>query len=362
MTRPHRRHRRRTPPGSPPGTLIADPSAQAPTMRLMRYAPGRLDERVVADIVELGQSVAGDGVAWLDVDGLADVDLVRSVGGLFKVHNLALEDVVNVHQRPKVEVYDDHLFIVTRMPVSPASAETEQVAIFLGANYVLTFQERPGDCFDPVRERIRKGARIRELGADYLAYALIDASIDAYFPVLERHGEVVDELEAEVTSQPDDGMTRRIQGVKRDLLTLRRAIWPQREMVNALIRDESRFVTAQTRLYLRDCYDHVVQLVDILETYREIASGLIDIYLSSVSARMNEIMKLLTIIATIFIPLGFVAGLYGMNFDPSVSPWNMPELGWYWGYPFALGLMTAIGVGLLAFFYRRGWLGRRRRR
>jgi magnesium transporter len=306
-------------------------------------------------------------VTWVDVQGLGDVETVRALGDRFDLHGLALEDVINVHQRPKVELYENHVFIVTRMVGGPATdgggADTEQVAMFLGADFLLTFQERSGDCFEPVRERLRHaGGRIRAARADYLAYTLIDAVIDGYFPVLEGYGERVERLEDAVTARPDAALVAQIHALKRDLLTLRRAIWPQREMVNALIRDESSLVAEPTRLYLRDCYDHAIQLMDMIETYREIASGLVDLHLSSFSARLNEVMKVLTIIATIFIPLSFITGLYGMNFDPSASRWNMPELGWRYGYPFALGLMGVVAIGLLVYFRRKGWIGGRDRR
>ncbi len=276
---------------------------------------------------------------------------------MFNLHGLALEDVVNVHQRPKVEEYADHAFIVTRMIQAGLPPTTEQVSMFLGEGFLLTFQERPGDCFDPVRARLRSSrGQIRDRQADYLAYALLDAVIDGYFPVLETLGERLEVLEDAVTAEPPEAEATQIHEIKRELLLLRRAVWPQREMVNALTRETSPYVTDQTRLYLRDCYDHTIQLMDIVETYREIATGLVDIYLSSVSTRLNEIMKVLTIIATIFIPLGFVAGLYGMNFDASASPWNMPELRWYWGYPVALGVMAAAALGMLYYFYRKGWI------
>jgi magnesium transporter len=241
----------------------------------------------------------------------------------------------------------------------------------LGENFVLTFQEGGGDCFDPVRKRLRrKRGRIRDVGADYLAYALLDAVIDGFYPVLEDCGERLGVLEDEIIGAPSGAAVTDVHDLKHDLLTLRRAIWPQREMINTLLRDESELVSAATRIYLRDCYDHAVQLMDIVETYREIASALVDVYLSSVSARLNEIMKVLTIIATIFIPLSFIASVYGMNFDRNASPLNMPELGWRYGYVFSLALMLAIALGLLYYFRRRGWLGgtgeqrkaRRRRR
>ena len=349
----------RAPPGSSPGLLIAAPESPQPVMRVIAYGPETLVERTVDDVADVKAMIGATPVTWLNVDGLGDIATIQQIGEAFAVHRLALEDVVRVHQRPKVEEYAEHIFIVLRIPQMNGRVDTEQVSIFLGSGYVLTFQERPGDCFDSIRQRLRRDrGRIRESGCDYLAYALIDAVIDAYFPVLEAYGEAVEDLEDELTGHADSEIAKRVHIVKRDLLTLRRVIWPLREMVNALIRDHSPRITEATAIYLRDCYDHAVQLLDIVETYRDIASGLLDLYLSSVSTRLNEVMKVLTIIATIFIPLGFIAGIYGMNFDPQASPFNMPELRWAYGYPFALGIMSAVAGGLLYFFSRRGWIGR----
>ncbi|SLN75764.1 magnesium/cobalt transporter CorA [Oceanibacterium hippocampi] len=357
------RSRRRAPPGSSPGVLIADPQAVRSQVSLFGYGDDRLIERdnvSLADIEALKGTVPN---LWVNVDGLADIALIKALGELFGLHDLALEDVVNLHQRPKADQYEDHIFVATRMVAAEPRPRTEQVSIFIGADFVLTFQERPGDCLDPVRARIRQHrGRIRQSGSDYLAYALIDAVIDAFFPVLEDFGERLEMMEDEVVTRPEPGMIERLHDMKRDLLNLRRAIWPHREMLNTLIRDETPLITDQTRIYLRDCYDHTVQLMDIVETYREIASGLVDVYLSSMSTRLNDIMKVLTIIATIFIPLGFIASLYGMNFDRTVSLWNMPELGWRYGYPASLLLMLATAGGLLYYFRRRGWLGSRRKR
>jgi len=315
-------------------------------------------EKAADDVGALKRVVGSRTVTWINVNGLADIALIEAIGKLFNLHQLALEDVINVHQRPKVEEYDEQLFIVTRMLPEPTSKETEQVSMFLGKGYVVTFQERPGDVFEPVRQRLRRdGGQIRKLGADYLVYALLDAVIDGYFPVLERRGEEVEHLEDLVVSKPREALLSVIHETKRDLLDLRRAVWPQREMLSALMRQDGGFIEERTKVYLRDCYDHVVQLIDIIETYREICSGLVETYLSSLSNRMNEIMKVLTIMATVFIPLSFIAGLYGMNFDPKASPWNMPELGWKYGYPFALGLMIAVAAGLLWSFWWRGWFG-----
>jgi magnesium transporter len=249
------------------------------------------------------------------------------------------------------------------MVLPDRGVETEQVSMFVGKDFLLTFQERTGDCFTPIRDRLRHGTgRVRQLGPDYLTYALIDAVIDGYYPILEGYGEAIDTLEDEVIERAESEQMHRLHVVKRDLLMLRRAVWPTREMVNGLIRDESPFIGDVARVYLRDCYDHTIQLMDVVETYREISSSLLDAYLSSMSARLNEIMKVLTIIATIFIPLSFIASVYGMNFDPSVSPWNMPELKFYYGYPFALAIMAAVAGGLLYYFRRRGWMGGRRKR
>jgi len=235
---------------------------------------------------------------------------------------------------------------------------TEQLSIFLGRNYVLTFQEEPGDCFDAVRDRIAKGGgRIRNCGPDYLAYALIDAFIDDYFPVLERYGEKLEALESEVITRADNQLIAHIHQVKRDLLVLRRAIWPLREAINSLIRDPTPLISDETRIYFRDCHDHAVQLIDLLENYREIASSLVEVYLSSVSNRLNEIMKVLTIFTVVFIPLNFIASIYGMNFNPEKSAWNMPEVNWIYGYPFTLGLMATVALSMLIYFRKKKWIG-----
>jgi magnesium transporter len=355
--------RRRTPPGSPPGTLVADPSAAPPRMRVMAYGPEGLHEAALASPQPLDTLVERHAVTWVDVQGLGDVPAIEALGRRFGLHALALEDVLNVHQRPKLEAYEDHLFIVARMPEADGAFTTEQISFFVGRDFVLTFQEHDGDCLEPVRQRLRSGpGRMRSSGPDYLLYALLDAILDAYFPVLERYGESVEQLEDAVLEHPGAAIAARIHELKRDLLALRRVVWPMREVLNALSRGDAALVTPQTGVYLRDCYDHIIQLMDMIETYREIASGLIDIHLSSQSARMNEVIKVLTIIATIFIPLGTIAGIYGMNFDPDISPWNMPELRWRYGYFFALGIMLAMASGLMLWFWRRGWLMTRRPR
>jgi magnesium transporter len=292
------------------------------------------------------------------VDGLGNTNTIKQIGELFGFHPLALEDVINVHQRAKVEPYGEHLFIVTRLVALTAEhLESEQISIFLGKDFVVTFQQHTGDCFDPVRERIRTSrGRIREAGADYLAYALIDAVIDSYFPVVEQFADHLDDLEEEVAVGQSPTVTGRIHGVRNDLLLLRRSIRPHRDALNELVRDQHPLIAEETRVFLRDCYDHAVQLIDLLEVYREMCADLRDYYLSLVSNRMNDVMKVLTIIATIFIPLSFVAGLYGMNFNTAL-PGNMPELNLPYGYVAAVSVMALIAFGMLVYFWRRGWIG-----
>ena len=351
------------PLGVAPGTLLADPEAQAPIIRVLEYGADGITETQVATPDAVSALQGRRAVTWINVDGLGDAAVVARLGEIFGIHRLAQEDVINVHQRPKAEEYPHHLFIVCRMPVGNGDADSEQVSLFLGSNYVLTFQEVRGNCLDGVRERLRRDrGRIREMGADYLAYALLDAIIDAHFPVLENLGDRLEDLETGVFATPGPDILAKIHGLKHDLRSLRRSVWPLRDMVNSLIRDKSPMITDQTRIFLRDCYDHVVQLMDFIETMRELSADLMDIYHSSVSARLNEIMKVLTVIATIFIPLSFITGVYGMNFDTDASPWNMPELKWFFGYPFALGLMASVAGLLLSWFYRNGWIGSAKRR
>lgn len=357
MASTRRRFHRRTPPGAPPGSLVADPAAPRPVLRVIAYGPDRCAEKEIQSPAEVRAFLGQYPVTWLNVDGLGDAQVIAELGEIFNLHRLALEDVVHVHQRAKVEPYGNTYYLVARMAELNEHLETEQMSLFLGPNFVLTFQERIGDCWDPLRARLRSGAgRVRAAGPDYLAYSLLDAVIDGYFPLLEKLGERLEVLEDRVVLNPRAEVISRIHEIKRNLLTLRRAVWPLRDALALLYRDQNPLFTEETRLYLRDSYDHTIQLFDLIETDRDMASGLLDVYLSSVSNRMNEIMKVLTVISTIFIPLSFVAGVYGMNFNPAKSPWNMPELNWAWGYPFALGVMAAVAGIMLYYFYRKGWL------
>lgn len=353
----HLRRKRRHIAGTPPGTLVADPQAPAPSIRMIGYGPAEIREWETCTVAQVQAERDKWTVLWVDISGLGDATLIAEIGGIFALHGLALEDVMNVHQRPKTEIFDDHVFIVLRSLLPGPGLDTEQVSLFVGERFVLTFQERANDRLEHIRVRIRQAqGRVRRLGPDYLAYRCIDTFVDAYFPVLEAYGEMLEELEDDVVAKPDPGHVKRLHGVKRDLLLLRRVIWPTREMLNALIRDETPHIAHQTRIFLRDVYDHAVHLMDFVETYREVASGLLDVYLSSLSTRMNEIMKVLTMIATLFIPLSFLTGLWGMNFDQG-SPWNQPELRLHFGYPLALGLMACVAATLIWFFRRKGWIG-----
>lgn len=347
-------------PGSMPGTLNIESDASLPVIVLIDYNEAQAVRQEVETPEDCIPFLDSESVSWVDVKGLGSEDVLRRLGQVFSLHPLVLEDIVNVPQRPKIEEYDEQLLIIARMVTLKASGNgfiSEQVSLVLGRHYLLTVQEEPEyDCFGPIRERIRtsKGT-IRKQGADYLAYALLDSIIDGFFPVLEEYGEQIEDLENEVVANPSRQTLEKIHTVKRELLGLRRAIWPQRDAINALIRDGSDLISHDVHIYLRDCYDHAIQLLDMVETYRELAASLMDVYLSSVSNKMNEIMKLLTVISSIFIPLTFIAGVYGMNFDPSKSPFNMPELDWYWGYPACWAVMLTTAFGLVYFFWRRGW-------
>jgi len=352
---------RRTRPGAAPGTIAVDPLAHATAVDLFGYGPdGYVEEKNVTTERVL-ECLARWPITWVNVEGLADAGVLRRLADIFRLHPLVREDIVNLHQRPKVESYEDQLFIVTRMMSIPSQGdevENEQLSIVLGKTFVVTFQDRPGDVLDPVRERIRTGTPIRRSGPDHLAYALVDAVVDNYFPVLESLGERIEALEEEVTANPDGVTLGKIHHAKRDLLLLRRAAWPQRDALAELSRDSLALVSPATRVYLRDCYDHSVQVIDLLESFREMASALLEIHVSMLSNRLNEVMKVLTIFSTIFIPLTFVTSLYGMNFDPDVSPWNMPELRWVYGYPFVLASMLAVAAVTFGYIYRKGWIGK----
>lgn len=349
-----RRHpliRRRTQPGASPGVVVPDPQAKPSTIQAIAYGPQAICEKQLDSPGEARALLDQYPVLWLNIDGLGDVRLIEQLGEMFGLHRLALEDVVNTHQRAKVDVYGDILFIVARMADANFRTNTEQLSMFVSHNFVLTFQEEAGDCWNPIRERIRHSAgRIPQSGADFLAYSLLDAVIDAYFPLLEQIGDELDTLEQEAV-QGGRHIMERMHLLHSELLFLRRATRPLREAIAQLSHESTPVITNATKPFLRDCYDHVIQIMDLTDTYRELTTDLQNLNLSALGHRTNEIMRVLTVIATIFMPLSFIAGVYGMNFD------NIPELHWPYGYYFALGLMGMTAAAMLGYFTWRRWVG-----
>lgn len=356
--------------GLPPGTLVLDAEAYELQIRLMRYDDQHLEEIEVLGLDGLEQELArvppgGTGVLWVDVTGHGDVERLTRLGKLLGLHPLALEDVVNSYQRPKVDTFEGGLFIVARMidegtPVE-LRLETEQLGIWLRPGLVATFQERPGDCFGPVRQRLRGGnPRFRTQGADYLTYAILDAVVDRYMVLADRYREALEGFEDRLLGTGTDVepfSLDRLYHLRRDLVHLGRSAAPLRDVLMALLRTEDRtLIRPETILYLRDCYDHALRVVDWIESHRDFAASLMEVHLSMLGNRTNEAMKVLTIISTIFIPLSFVAGVYGMNFDPDASPYNMPELRAFYGYPIALASMLVVAVALLWYVRRKRWL------
>lgn len=356
------------PPGTAPGTLRASEAkgdagrTLAPfRIHVVDYDRDHFEEKEYSTPDECKHYLETPAITWVHVQGHVGADVLQKLGDLFNLHPLAMEDVINSGQRPKVEAYDQQMFIVLSYPrLLEDGAGIEQISIFFGENYVISFHDSEQNPFEPVYKRLRASAGtsngIRRKGADYLLYTLVDRVIDEGFPVLEVFGEEVEALEEELLGKPDKHMPSQIHAIKRELLLLRRMLWPQREVVNGLLRSqEEGSISEDTRVYLRDCYDHTIQIMDLIETYRDMTAGMIDIYLSSISNGMNEVMRVLTVIATLFIPPTFIAGIYGMNFDPSAGPLNMPELGWRYGYLFAWGVMLLMIVGLLVYFKRKRW-------
>ncbi len=342
--------------GLPPGTLvhIGEKSDREIRISVMDYGAAECEEKELTSLKECFYFADPERVCWINVEGLHEVEMIQQLGDCQGLHPLVLEDIVNTEQRPKLDDYGDYLYIVLKMLRDGGAGRivTEQVSLILGSHVVISFQEGVvGDVFNPLRERLRAGkGRLRTMGPDYLVYALIDAVVDNYFVVLEEVGERIEALEEAVMTEPRPETVREIHRLKRDMILLRKAVWPLREVLAALERRESALVSEAVVVYLRDVYDHTIQVIDSIETSRDMLSGMLDIYLSSMSNRMNEIMKFLTVIGTIFIPLTFIVGLYGMNFP------NMPELHWPWGYPAVLLLMAVIALGMLTYFKRKRWL------
>ena len=348
------------PPGTAPGTLkrLGTGPATPVSIKLIDFTAAEFLEQEVADAESCLPYLKQSTVTWVHVQGDVSPETLKALGETFELHPLALEDVANTGQRPKTDVFESQLFVVlSHALIRGEHARSEQVSLFLGENYVISFHEGEGDPFELVRKRLRKnGARIRSRGADYLLYTLIDVIIDEGFPVIEWFGGVLEDLEQELLERPDEQTLHRLYDIKRQALFMRRMLWPQREVLNMVVREDGAFVTEDTKVYFRDCYDHTVQILDLLETYRDMTTSMLDLYLSSVSNRLNEVMRVLTVIATIFIPLTFIVGVYGMNFGANdKSPWAMPELRWYYGYPLLWLVMLAVAGWMLYYFKRKGW-------
>jgi magnesium transporter len=348
--------KRRKQAGLPPGTLIyaGEKKTEKVRMTLIDYDEKRFQETEIEAIEQCLPYKDEPTVTWINIDGLHDIELVEKLGTHLGIHPLVLEDIVTVGQRPKLEDFEDYLFIIVKMIThddASGGLNAEQVSLIVGSNFIISFQEHEGDVFEPVRQRIRnKKGRIVKGGADYLAYALVDIIVDNYFTVLEKIGDRMESMDDQIVSNPVPETLQEIRELKREMIFLRKSVWPLREVISGMERLESKLIQKATGIYLRDVYDHTIQVIDTIEALRDMVSGHLDIYMSSISNRMNEVMKVLTIIATIFIPLTFIAGIYGMNFE------FMPELKVQWAYPAVWGVMAAVTIGMVAYFRKKRWL------
>jgi magnesium transporter len=354
VTRNRKRQKQRA--GLPPGTLVPPAGflkGEPPVITIIDYDPTKYQEKTVTSIDECLVFKSTDTVTWINIDGLSDTALVEHIGKCFDIHPLILESIFNTDQRPKMEDLGTYIYVNLKMLQyleAVHKVKIEHVSLIIGKNFIISFQEDVGDVFDPVRERIRKDGRIRKFGTDYLAYALIDVIVDNYFTVMESLGEQVEYLEEALVANTSNEMLMQIHTLKKDMIYLRKSVWPLREVISGLERSDSALIQDATRIYLRDVYDHTIQVIDTIETFRDMVSGMIDIYLSSMSMRLNEVMKVLTLIATIFIPLTFIVGIYGMNFE------YMPELTWEYGYYSVWVVMLSIIAIMLVYFHKRGWV------
>lgn len=343
--------------GLPPGSLVHIGEQRADKVRIdvINYNDKDFQERVIEQIDECFVFKEKPDVTWINIEGIHQPEIIQKLGDCYGFHPLMLEDILNTEQRPKVEDFHNYMYIVLKMLYHKDDSEeivTEQISLILGQNFVISFQEgREGDVFNHIRERIKSGkGRIRQMGSDYLAYSLMDAIVDNYFVILERLGERIELLEEDLISHPTPNTLNALHDLKREMIFLRKSVWPLREVVSALERGESMLIDDPTRRYLKDVHDHTIQVIETIEIFRDMLSGMLDIYLSSISNRLNEVMKVLTLIATIFMPLTFIAGIYGMNFE------FMPELKWRWGYPLILAVMIGVGIIMLTYFRRKKWL------
>ncbi len=342
--------------GLPPGTLVhvGDKKVESIRITLLDYNPTNAEERQVQRIEDCYDLKQSPTVSWINIDGLHDVQVIEKLGHQFDIHPLALEDILSTDQRPKLEDYDTHLFTVLKMlsyDEIHQCVRSEQISIILGERFVISFQEAVGDVFEPIRDRIRQDkGKIRKMGADYLLYALLDAIVDNIFQILEKVGDRIELLEDELVVNPTETTMHQIHDLKREMIFLRRSIWPLRELISGLERCESELIQSTVEVYLHDVYDHTIQVIDTVESMRDMVAGMLDIYLSSISNKMNAVMKVLTIMATLFIPTTFIAGIYGMNFD------NMPELHWKYSYPVLWIILLLIFAGMIVYFKKKKWL------
>lgn len=346
--------RKRHPPvGSRPGTLVVPAGAVPPRVRIIRYSADTIEDIEFGQPSALRSLIVPGTITWIDVQGLGDEKLLRGIGDAFGLHALALEDIVNAPQRPKAEEFAGHLLLVTRMAqLNSEYLDVEQVAVVIGHGWLLSFQEQYGDVLDPVRRRLREGlGPMRRSGSDYLGYAIVDTIVDAYYPVIETLSDRIENLEDRVMTRPTSETLAHINAVRTDLVLLRRGVLPQREALGRLLREPGQFLSPELNPYLRDTFDHCDQLAEVIDSHRELVNGLTNTYLTLLSNKTNDVMRVLTIMASIFIPLTFLAGIYGMNFD------YMPELRSRWAYPVLISIMVAVAIAMLYFFRRRGWLG-----
>lgn len=348
--------RRSVKAGLPPGTVvhIADVASETTSITVTYYDEQDVREETISPARECPPVTTDLAVTWVHVAGLGQVEALERIGECFDLHPLVVEDIANTDQRPKTEDFGSYLYVVAKMTTHDEETHellAEQVSVVLGPNFVLSFQESQGDLFGAVRERIRSGkGRIRTMGPDYLAYAILDAVVDSYFAAIERLGDRVEAVEEDLTDDPTPPTLHEIHRLKREMIYLTKAIWPLRDAISALQREETKLISPETGVFLRDCYDHTVHVIDTVTAFRDMLSGMLDLYLSTVSNKMNAIMKVLTIIATLFIPLTFIAGVYGMNFE------CMPELKWHWGYPAVLLVMAGLSIVMLVYFRRKDWI------
>jgi len=342
--------------GLSPGTLVhvGKRKVEKTRITILDYGEKRFEEKEVKRVEECFPFKDKPTITWINIDGLHEVEVIRKIGKHFNLHPLMLEDIVNTGQRPKVEEFDGYILIVLKMIYLAEKTDqviAEQISLVLGPNFVISFQETMGDIFNPIRERIRNNrGNHRKAGADYLAYSLIDMIVDNYFHILEKFGEKIEVIEEQLMATPTQETMKSIHSLKREIILLRRSVWPLRDLVNVIERSDSKLINKKTKIYLRDVYDHSIQVMDTVETFRDMLSGMLDLYLSSISNKMNEIMKVLTIITTIFIPLSFLAGIYGMNFE------FMPELEWRWGYHMVWAVMIVSAISMVIYFRKKGWM------